>query len=210
MRIQDFRGAVILAGGGSRRMERPKAWIEVDGTPLLARIVDVVRDVCPNVVVVGVKGMTLPELAADVMRVDDPQAQSGQGPLVGMHAGLQALDGLGMQLAYISSCDQVLLTSEHVRFVVRRLETNMAVDAVVPKTPAGEDSYEPFLSAVRAAPAARVAERLLDAGERRARRLFPNLRCERVAPASLPDARVLQPCNTPKDLDAAVAQLQSA
>ena len=36
--------AVILAGGQSSRMGRDKAWIEIDGQPLIARAVRTVRD----------------------------------------------------------------------------------------------------------------------------------------------------------------------
>ena len=37
-------GAVILAGGESRRMGRDKAWLEVNGRPLIGRGLGVVRE----------------------------------------------------------------------------------------------------------------------------------------------------------------------
>jgi molybdopterin-guanine dinucleotide biosynthesis protein A len=39
--------AVILAGGQSRRIGRDKAWLPVDGQPLLLRPIDLVRQLEP-------------------------------------------------------------------------------------------------------------------------------------------------------------------
>ena len=40
--------AVILAGGQSRRMGRDKAWLPLDGQPLLARQIELVRELAPE------------------------------------------------------------------------------------------------------------------------------------------------------------------
>lgn len=37
-------GAVVLAGGQSRRMGCDKAWLEVDGQPLIARTLSAIRE----------------------------------------------------------------------------------------------------------------------------------------------------------------------
>src|SRR5690349_15807444 len=82
-------GAVILCGGQSRRMGRPKAWLPFGPEPLLARVVRRVREVVGPVVVVAAPGQNLPSLPSDVAVARDPVAD--RGPLQGLAAGLAAL-----------------------------------------------------------------------------------------------------------------------
>jgi len=80
--------AVVLAGGQGRRLGRDKALVELwPGLPLLARVVQVARQLCPQVVVVTdvpgrYAGLSLPvEWAVDAL--------PGRGPLAGLVAGLE-------------------------------------------------------------------------------------------------------------------------
>ena len=90
-------GGIVLAGGRSRRMGRSKAALALDGTTMLARVVESVADglrqVCgdaaPAVVVVGAPGRRLPDIGRDIRVVRDTVAD--RGPLQGMEAGLAEL-----------------------------------------------------------------------------------------------------------------------
>lgn len=97
-------GAVVLCGGQSRRMGRPKAWLEFGPERLLQRVVRLVGsgiDGGPTVVVAA-PGQECPPLPPGVIVVRDPV--SGRGPLQGLAAGLAALpDSVG--LAYASATD---------------------------------------------------------------------------------------------------------
>src|SRR5262245_54832974 len=95
-------GGVVLCGGQSQRMGRPKAWLPFGDETLLARVVRRVREVASPVVVVAAPDQDVPALARDVAIVRDPIA--GLGPLQGIAAGLDAL-GDRVRAAFVSSTD---------------------------------------------------------------------------------------------------------
>src|SRR4051812_49738323 len=84
-------GGIILCGGRSRRMGRPKAWLPFAGEPMLARVVRLLGEVVHPLVVVAAPGQDLPPLPPDVLAARDPE--EGRGPLQGLAAGLEALRG---------------------------------------------------------------------------------------------------------------------
>ena len=97
-------------------MGTPKAWLDWHGSTLLRRTCGVVaRGAGGPVVVVRAPGQELPELPDGVRVVED--AREGKGPLQGLLAGLEAVDG---ELAFAASTDMPFL---HPRFVARRLRS---------------------------------------------------------------------------------------
>jgi molybdenum cofactor guanylyltransferase len=108
---------VVLAGGRSTRMGRPKANLEWHGSTLLHRVTGIVaRAVEGPVVVVRAPGQELPALPPGVSVVED--AAEGRGPLQGLAGGLAAVRDEA-ELAYVSSTDVPLLHPAFVRAVVR-------------------------------------------------------------------------------------------
>ena len=103
---------VVLAGGRSTRMGRPKANLEWHGSTLLHRVTGIVgRAVDGPVVVVRRARPGAAELPPGVRVVED--AAEGRGPLQGLAAGLAAVAG-DAEVAYVSSTDVPLL---HPAFV---------------------------------------------------------------------------------------------
>jgi len=79
--------AVILAGGESRRMGRDKAWLEVEGQPLLARSLAVARELgAAEVFISGRVGGDYSSFDCPVLLDLEP----GFGPLGGIERGLHA------------------------------------------------------------------------------------------------------------------------
>ena len=108
---------VVLAGGRSTRMGRPKASLEWHGSTLLHRVTGIVaRAVDGPVVVVRAPDQELPTLVPGVRVVED--AAEGRGPLQGLAAGLAAVAGEA-EVAYVSSTDVPLLHPAFVRAVLR-------------------------------------------------------------------------------------------
>src|SRR5688572_12132394 len=99
-------GGIVLCGGKSQRMGRPKAWLPFLGESMLSRVVRLLRQVVDPVVVVAAPGQKLPPLRAEVTVIRDKH--EGKGPLAGIAAGLHALAGK-VDAAYVSSCDVPLL-----------------------------------------------------------------------------------------------------
>lgn len=77
---------LVLAGGSSLRMGVDKAWLVVDGRPLVQHAVDVLGETCNEVLIASGDGRRL--AVAEARQVAD--AVPGSGPLAGILAGLQA------------------------------------------------------------------------------------------------------------------------
>ena len=83
-------GAVVLAGGRSRRMGTDKAVLEWHGRPLVVHVAEAVLAAIDGpVVVVAAPDQELPPLPPRVERAVD--AVADQGPLEGIRTGLEAL-----------------------------------------------------------------------------------------------------------------------
>ena len=107
---------IVLAGGRSTRMGRPKAELEWHGSTLLHRVCGLIRRVVDGpVVVVRAPGQGLPPLPPGVELAQD--AHGGRGPLQGLAAGLSAVDGRA-SVAYVSSTDVPLLHPAFVNAVL--------------------------------------------------------------------------------------------
>jgi molybdopterin-guanine dinucleotide biosynthesis protein A len=118
---------VVQAGGKSTRMGgEPKALMELGGTPLIARVVAVVREVVDDVLLVTntpdlYRFLGLP-MVADVF--------PDHGSLGGIYSGLAAAPG---DVAFTVACDMPFLHAAVARLVVDRAGE---ADVVIPR--AGE------------------------------------------------------------------------
>src|SRR5216684_9392872 len=108
-------GGIVLGGGQSKRMGRPKAWLPFAGELMLSRVVRLLGDAVNPVVVVAAPDQEVPPLPLDVPIVRD--ADKGRGPLQGLAAGLAALRGEA-DAAYLSSCDVPFLQPAFVRRLI--------------------------------------------------------------------------------------------
>jgi molybdopterin-guanine dinucleotide biosynthesis protein A len=78
--------AIVLAGGRSSRMGRPKAMLAFDNEPLIVHIVATLQRLFPEVVVVAAPGQDLPGMPVTLVRDD----VAYQGPVGGICYGLRA------------------------------------------------------------------------------------------------------------------------
>lgn len=90
--------AIILAGGASRRMGTDKAWLELDGVPLIARVLARVRELADDVLIAANDAARFNALRVRVV----PDAFPNAGPLAGICAGLQAA---AHDVAVVVACD---------------------------------------------------------------------------------------------------------
>jgi molybdopterin-guanine dinucleotide biosynthesis protein A len=186
--------AIVVAGGASSRMGIDKAWLELDGRPLLAHVAGTLAQAVATVIVVGTPGQPLPALPPGCLRVDDAPEHAGQGPLRAVQTGLRALAELGVARAFLASTDAPALTAAHVRTLVGGLD----VTREAMRVPIDEQGRpHPLLAAVHVSAALGAARWLLERGERRMLALVDALAAQRVPASALPDRRVLLPCNTP-------------
>src|SRR5689334_269621 len=122
--------AIVLAGGASRRMGEPKAWLSFEGEPLFLRVIRSVRAACDGEIVAVAQEEQLLPTCADVRIVRDviPNA----GPLVGLLAGLRALRARHSHDAwtFVATTDAPSIAPVVVRHLT--FFCNAEVDAVVP------------------------------------------------------------------------------
>src|SRR4029453_16842762 len=84
-------GGIVLCGGQSSRMGRPKAWLPFGPETMLGRVVRLLGEGVSPLVVVAAPEQDVPPVPAGVAIVRDPER--GKGPLQGLTAGLTALQG---------------------------------------------------------------------------------------------------------------------
>src|SRR3989442_994045 len=111
-------GGIVLCGGQSKRMGKPKAWLPFAGETMLPRVVRLMSAVVSPIVVVAAPGQDLPALPAGVDVVRDEE--QGRGPLQGLAAGLAALQGR-VDAAFASSCDVPFLRPAFIQRMIELL-----------------------------------------------------------------------------------------
>lgn len=135
--IGDCMG-VVLAGGASSRMGTDKAFIEIDGVPMVMRAVRTLRaaGAVPTLAVGGDRDR-LNALGLDVVEDRYP----GEGPLGGVITALEALDSHGDALDAVVTmpCDVISPDAAAVRRVLAGLaaaadsaDGSAAADLIVP------------------------------------------------------------------------------
>ena len=158
--------AVVLAGGRSARMGEDKAWLDWRGQPLLAHTCALLAGCVegPVVVVRSTPDQSLPPLPPDALVVDDPQP--GQGPLIGVAAGLAAA-GQVAEVAFVCATDLPLLHQAFVRCLVAAL-TAPGADPVDVALPVVGGTWHPLAAAYRTGLAVDAQEAVLS-GHRKVR-----------------------------------------
>ncbi len=161
---------VILAGGRNSRMGGvDKAFLRVDGEPVFARALAVLKRCFAQVIVVS----NAPEKYRDYPVEVTRDELVGLGPLGGLHA---ALGAISTPYAFVTACDMPFLREEPIRYLLTRLRDQ---DAIVPQW---DGDIEPLhaLYAARLRPRIEVAAAR---GARALRDLLPELAVEYVPQA---------------------------
>jgi molybdopterin-guanine dinucleotide biosynthesis protein A len=191
---------IILCGGQSKRMGRPKAWLPFAGELMLPRVARILGEVVAPVVVVAAAEQEVPPLPPEVAIVRDEEID--RGPLQGLAAGLATLSGKA-ESAYLSSCDVPFLQPAFVRRVIELLgDRRIGVPQV-------DGFYHP-LAAVYRLDVLPVVRQLLAAGRLRPVFLFDEVPTRIISAAELidldPAFQSLRNLNTPEAYEAAVRE----
>jgi len=180
----------ILAGGKSRRMGRPKAFIELDGRPLIARGIGVLQGLFPEVFIVSSDSEPFAGLGLPVV----PDLHAGAGPLAGAYAALAAAE---RPQVLVVGCDMPFLNAALLAHLAARAGGH---DAAVPR---GPDGLHP-LHAVYTKRAFTPIGAALERGARKFIDALPALDVIEIGEAELrrqdPDLLSLFNVNRPEDL----------
>lgn len=123
-------GGVILAGGESRRMGRPKALLRVGESTLIEAVIGRLRGACSEILIIT----NTPELYRHLRLRMVPDALPGRQSLVGIFTGVLHMGGP----AFVCACDMPFLNPALIRHLGSLAD---GVDVVIPRH--GGD-YEPL------------------------------------------------------------------
>jgi len=178
-----FTGAV-LTGGASSRMGTDKAFVEIDGVPLAARVAAALtRAGAVRVVAIGGDVERLRALGLEA----HPDRVAGEGPLRGI---VTALELARTDVVFVAACDLLAPDELAMQEVLDAL--TLDADIVMPRT----DRLEPLLAAYRRRCLPHLTAEL-DSGERAPHRAIEGLA---VVQVRLRDANAVRDADTPGDL----------
>jgi molybdopterin-guanine dinucleotide biosynthesis protein A len=184
---------LVLAGGGSRRMGRPKAWLEVGDTFLLRYVVDRLAPSFSEVMVSFAEPEQLEEPLPYRIVFDRKRSA---GPLAGLEAGLLAARN---DLIFAVACDMPYVTREfaHMAIVAARRSA-----AAIPRI---DGRPEPVCGAY-ARSALPVISEALDAGRLKTADAVAELDVTWLEDV---DPDLFRSLNTPEDLERFHAEFAS-
>lgn len=185
--FSDITG-VILVGGKSRRMGQDKAFLPVEGMPVIERIIQTLQGCFKQLLLVGDR----PERFAQYHLPVVPDSCPGSS-LGGLYTGLHTAN---TDRIFVISCDVPFPNPDLIQHICADIET---YDAVIPATQGG---LEPLFALYHKAclPAMQAA---LEAGNFRITALLQQLQIKTIAPEQLGQidatGRSLLNINTPDE-----------
>jgi molybdopterin-guanine dinucleotide biosynthesis protein A/molybdopterin converting factor small subunit len=187
--------AVVLAGGKSSRMGRPKALLLFDNKPLIVHLVDTLQRIFAEVVVVAAPEQELPSLPFSRLVCDEVPYQ---GPVGGIYYGLKAAGG---EFCFVTSCDVAFLNTFLISYLISRISNH---DVVVPHW---QERLQP-LHAVYQKRVLPLLEEQLERGELRPVYLFDKVRTCKIGEDEIrrfdPEGLSFLNMNTPEDYQIAL------
>ena len=126
--------SIVLAGGKNLRLNRNKALETIGGKSLIERVVERVKLVSNQTLIVTSPGQLALPVAGEVEVLID--LYPGKGPLGGIYTGLLASPS---SHSVVVACDMPFLNIELLRYMI---ELSPGFDAVVPRL--GEGRLEPL------------------------------------------------------------------
>ncbi len=186
--------AVILAGGKSSRMGRPKALLPFDNEPLIVHIVRALKSMFAEAVVVAAPEQELPPLPALLVR--DEVAY--QGPVGGIYYGLKAARG---EFCFVTSCDVAFTNLSLISYLTSQI---VDYDVVVPYW---QERFQPLHAVYRRSVLPLLREQL-ERGELRPIFLYDKVRTRKIGEDEIrrfdPEGLSFFNMNTPEDYEEAL------
>jgi molybdopterin-guanine dinucleotide biosynthesis protein A len=185
--------AAIMAGGKSKRMGQDKAWIELDGEPLIKRAATVLAEVADEVIIVANE----PRYASLGLRVVKDAYPNG-GALGGIATGVGAATH---DTVLVAACDMPFLSADVWRLLLGHAGE---ADVVIPRI-GGE--YETLHAIYTKACLPHMARALLE-DRLRVIAFFDQVRVKAIEEPELravdPTLRAFTNVNTPEELASAL------
>jgi len=181
---------IILAGGKSIRMGQDKAFIEINGVPIILRVFAVLDRLFRETIIVANQKETYAELNIPVYSDLVP----GQGALGGLYTGLLHST---FPYSFCVACDMPFLDRALIEYLLTRIDQ---YDAVVPRT---SDGLQP-LHAIYSKQCLDPIRHLLDLEKTKIMDFYPLIRLQIVDEKDFltldPERKSFTNVNTPDEL----------
>ena len=181
---------VVLAGGRSLRMGEDKAFLQIDGIPIIKRICSLFLTLFKEVIIVTNRKEKFLQIGVSVY--DD--LVPGLGALGGLYT---ALTLASFPFSFVVACDMPFLNKDVIDYLIQRKNS---YDLIIPRTP---DGLQP-LHAIYSKKCVEPIQSLLLQRKMRIIDLFPLVRLEIVDSKEFnsldPDYESFININTPEDL----------
>jgi molybdopterin-guanine dinucleotide biosynthesis protein A len=130
-------GAIVMAGGKSRRMGKEKSMLLINGKPMIEQVCSQLRPHFSQLLISSVDADKYGFLNAPII----PDREAGHGPLMGIASALEESE---WELNLVVACD---VPKINMRVVRRMLREARGYDAVVPVT--RKERLEPLFAVYR-------------------------------------------------------------
>ena len=190
---------VILAGGKSSRMGQNKALMSLGGRRLIDRVVDVMRQVCPELLMVTNNPEGYADLGLPMRRDVFPD----KGSLGGIYS---AIYHASASHCLVVACDMPFLHAAVLRYLVAQ---SADYDVVIPEV---HGEMQPLHAIYSQACLPPIARRL-EANRLKIIGFLPDVRVRRVTADEIqpfdPELRAFHNLNTPEEFHAAAERLRA-
>ncbi len=197
---EKLKGAIILAGGDSKRLGRPKALLDFFGQPLIDLVFKKIAACFSEITVVTDR----PDLYdyLPVRLTDDLLKHGPKTPLRGIHAGLCVSD---LPHQFVVACDMPLLKLEMIRYMSRFAGS---YDAVVPRV---NNYYQPLHAFYKRSCTA-IIEKQLELGNYKVSDFYNHISIKYIGPDKIrkfdPDQVAFININTREDYENTLAMME--
>ncbi|MCK9419501.1 MAG: molybdenum cofactor guanylyltransferase [Nitrospirae bacterium] len=180
---------IVLSGGENRRMGRDKAFLKLEGAPLIEHVLRALRAVFPRIIIVTNAPSSY--VSYDALAIND--AVDKRGPLTGIYTGLlNSTD----EYNFVAACDMPFLNPDLIAYMAGLADGH---DIVVPKI-AGR--VEP-LHAIYSKGLLPLIEKRLQGDARNVQGIFGEARVRYVRETEIdsfdPEHRSFKNLNTPEE-----------
>ncbi len=156
--------AIILAGGNSARMGQNKAFLSVDGVPIITRIHSLLAELFSEVIIIT----NQTELFKDFGSRTYADMIPDKGALGGLYTGVFFSE---FEYSFCVACDMPFIKRSLVSFLIKRAKGE---DAIVPRT---QDGLQP-LHAIYSKGCLNVMKQVIDEGRYKITDFYDLIRLE--------------------------------
>jgi molybdopterin-guanine dinucleotide biosynthesis protein A len=142
---------IILSGGKSVRMGEDKAFIQVDGVPIISRIYDLFKELFQEVIIVTNQREFFRNFDSKICQDLIPD----KGALGGLYTGLFFSS---FQYSFCVACDMPFIKKSLIQYLIKNIQDD---DVVVPRT---KDGFQP-LHAIYSKSCLNPIKRIIDEGK---------------------------------------------